>query len=131
MTPRILLVVLAAAIVAPVVDLALTPSPSAEEAAPCRGAAWVVREAGQCLLHPVQRWERINDIAGVRLQTCREQLVTLNDLGFYRDEAYRAAEWIQANNAGVPQYWRAVLGRDFCQDATLRAGQSRADASVR
>ena len=131
MLHRILFAVLAAAIAAPVVDAALSPASPREEASPCRNAAWVVREAGQCLLHPQQRWERINDIAGVRLQTCRTQLVTLNDLGFYRDEAYRAAEWMQANNAGVPQYWREVVGRNFCEDATRRASQSRADASVR
>ncbi len=131
MLHRILFAVLAAAVAAPVVDAALTPASPREEASPCRNAAWVVREAGQCLLYPVQRWERINDIAGVRLQTCRTQLVTLNDLGFYRDEAYRAAEWTGPRSASISQYWREVVGRDFCQDATRRASQSRADASVR
>lgn len=130
--PRSPLTLMAIALAVPVLygALAVDPVPASEEKQGCGRTEWVVHQAGQCLLYPVQRWERLGDIAGVRLQTCREQLATLNNLGFYRDEAFNAAQWADTRKSSVGQYWREVVGRDFCGDATRRASQSRADASV-
>lgn len=130
-SPRTWIAVVLAAFAAPVLYQALAPEETAasDTASRCPGAEWVVREAGLCLAHPYTRWERINDVAGVRLQTCRQHMVRLRDMGFYEDEAVKAVSWMESQERTLPEYWQTVVGKDFCRDAQYRGSRSLADGT--